>query len=106
MQTRIRARNAQDTAAYDFDDLTESRDVGDELADLYLGARELHDKTRRVRRQHPAAHSAQQGADRLDMIGADLQLDQQQFTREMIAAGHILDRHYIHELQQLSVDLR
>jgi hypothetical protein len=40
------------------------------------------------------------------MLRRDLQLDQQQFARQMIAAGHVLDRHHIDQLQQLGVDLR
>jgi hypothetical protein len=36
----------------------------------------------------------------------DLQLDEHQFAGEMIAAGHVLDRHHVDQLQQLCVDLR
>ena len=81
-------------------------DIGDEFADLGFGAGEFDDVARRVGGQHPAAHAAQQSVHGFDVLGRDLQFDQQQFARQMVVAGHVLDRHHIDQLQQLGVDLR
>src|SRR5258708_6671527 len=106
VQARIGARDTEDAAADDFDDVAEGGDVGDEFADLGFSAGQLHDVARRVGGQHLAADAAQQRAHRLDVLGRDLQFDQQQFAGESVAAGHVLDRDDIDELQQLGVDLR
>src|SRR5271168_4980150 len=80
VQARIGPRDAEHAAANDLDDLAERGDIGDELADLGLGAGQFHDVARGIGRQHLAADAAQQRFDRLDMLREDLQFDQEQLS--------------------------
>src|ERR1700683_481486 len=60
VQPGVGARHTEHAASDDLHDFSECGDIGDELADLHLGAGELHDIAGGVRRQDPAAHPAQQ----------------------------------------------
>src|SRR5882757_2908145 len=81
MQAWIAARNAENAAAHDLDDIAECAHVGDEFPDLEFRAGEFDHVARRIGRQHLAAGAAHQRGGGFEVFRRNLQLDQQQLAR-------------------------